>query len=148
MIRLATVDDIASVLVLLEKFWRDTGTQVYGTFDGPGAAAIVAKLIELDEGAIFLSESGQSGAGFFVSPSLWSPSRLHAQEVFWWVHPEERGGGLGKTLRVAGEDWAREYGANAMTMVALANERQSKMHSIYSKAGYQKTETHYVKGLS
>lgn len=146
MIREATIEDIPAVLVLLEHFWRDIGPDVIAQFDGPLIADKIGRLIESDSGLILLSESGLSGAGFVASEALWS-SDIYAQELFWWVHPSERGGGLGKAMRVAGEEWGQSLGAHSMVMIALTGSSPNRLHSVYSKAGYKKTETHYMKAL-
>lgn len=67
---------------------------------------------------------------------------LVATEMFWWVDPERRGGGL--KLMLAAEDWARKRGAVKMQMGAPAGR---DMADFYARIGYAEVERAYQKKL-
>lgn len=67
-------------------------------------------------------------------------------EMFWWVMPECRGRGVRLLLRFA--EWARERGAERLTMVHLMSSMPEKVGKLYERMGMKPLEVHYVGDLN
>ena len=143
MIRAATPDDIDQIAVLGERFITESH---YGRLIGlnPKALRSVAEmLIREDHGLLLVDEfygelAGMIGMIATIHPTSWEPV---ASELFWYVPPEVRGGGI--KLLFAAERWARENGMKRCIMIA-PNERVS---SLYIRLGYDELETQFIKQL-
>lgn len=104
---------------------------------------ITAKL-----GCMFIGPAGgrevHGALAAFCTPSHVNGD-LCAQEVFWYVLPEHRGGRLALQLFNAFEKWAAEQGARTITVGHLAAINPDQMRRFYEKRGYHLLEHHYLK---
>lgn len=93
-----------------------------------------------------LLEDGEvvGGLGAIKAPDFHS-RRCIASELFWFVLPGQRGGGL--QLLQAFEDWAREEGCSHAVMVHLHDSMPEKLQRLYERRGYKQVEVHYLKEL-
>jgi hypothetical protein len=82
------------------------------------------------------------GIGILITPSL-EDGTLVAQEAFWFVTEESRGGGM--KLFIKGEELARSTGAERMHMIHLSNSMPDKLKKLYERRGYREIETTYMK---
>jgi len=85
--------------------------------------------------------------GATIYPVYFAPDHKAAQELWWWVEPEARGGGAGKALLDMVELWAREHGASITMMGALETHRIDAMTRVYARSGYTPVERIFYKGL-
>jgi GNAT superfamily N-acetyltransferase len=105
--------------------------------------ALVATLLQGDVGTIFVAERegalvGMIGLMAFMHPIGGEPT---VTEVFWWMEPEHRGGGV-RLLKRA-EQWAREMGAVKLFMIAPTPD----VGQLYERLGYESLETTYQRAL-
>lgn len=70
-----------------------------------------------------------------------------ATEMFWYVHPQHRRGGVGAMIFDDWEAWARERGAARMTMCHLA-DLNPEIEGAYLRLGFRPLEVHYWKELA
>ena len=82
-----------------------------------------------------------------VSPVPFNREVLTAQELFWWVSPEARQGGIGAALLQALEDWARKQGAPTLTVAAFEGLHYAAVDALYRGKGYHRIESHYIKEI-
>lgn len=82
------------------------------------------------------------GIGILITPAL-EDGTLIAQEAFWFVTGDSRGGGM--KLFIKGEQLARDAGAERMHMIHLTNSMPDKLKKLYERRGYSKVETTYMK---
>jgi hypothetical protein len=80
-------------------------------------------------------------------PMYFNPAKLVAQELWWYIKPEARGGLASKLLFQEIEKWGMGKQAAAMFMVALDNDRVETMVKLYGRLGYKPTERAFVKEL-
>lgn len=106
-------------------------------FDADATADLLRRVIA--DGGAFVSDAGMIGG--ITSPLYFAPSHTVAVELFWWSN------GGGRALREEFEAWARERGAYAVQMSALANGDAEAVDRNYTRAGYAKAETAYLKVL-
>lgn len=146
MIRTATIHDLEQAGERLGQFYADIGrafkmenfVQFYGT------------LIESGLGVMFLLLDGDLIQGGIAGIALPDPHNgvLMAQEFFWYVRAEARGGlGSGRLYR-AFENWAIEQRCEEIQMVHLQQSMPGRLEAFYRKQGYQLIETRYSKRLN
>ena len=70
-----------------------------------------------------------------------------AIEMFWYVHPQHRGGTVGFRLLEEFERWARGSGVDAIHLAYIEGVHDEKMKGFYERRGYTKLETIYRKQL-
>ena len=68
-----------------------------------------------------------------------------AVEFFWFVHKENRGGGIQLYRRF--EQWAKDNGCQEIRMMHLADSMPDKVADFYCRVGFRKVETLYAKRL-
>lgn len=85
--------------------------------------------------------------GGLVAPDVCT-GKPRATELFWWLEPEHRKGGLALRLMHAFEGWASEEDCEAVTFAFIhGTGREEVLDRWYRRRGYRPLETHYVKVL-
>jgi GNAT superfamily N-acetyltransferase len=106
-----------------------------------------AKLL-IQGGGLFIAGDPPCGmAGVLIYDKYFDRTRKAAQELFWWVDPNARKTGVGKRLLSEIESWARENGADTLTMIALDALDGDAVSEMYKAAGYKPLERNYMKVL-
>lgn len=119
----------------LRKFELQRFINLWTTLLGNGTGVIFL----LEEHGVILGAIG--GVAY---PEAYSDELL-AQEFFWFIEEEHRGGGL--ALYRCFERWAREKGCDEIRMVHLSDSMPDKVAAFYQRMGYGKVETLYSKRL-
>jgi GNAT superfamily N-acetyltransferase len=143
-IRPARPDDIDQIAVLGERFISESHYRRLIGINPKALRSVAEMLIAKDHGLLLVDEfygelAGMIGMIATIHPTSWEPV---ASELFWYVPPEARGGGL--KLLFAAERWAREFGCARCIMIA-PNERVS---ALYIRLGYDELETQFIKDLT
>jgi RimJ/RimL family protein N-acetyltransferase len=146
-VRQATEMDIPQIVDMAGAFFFEMRA-VELSFDEESAADTAMKLITSDDGSLIVAEMdgklvGMAGAIAFSH--YMSASNKVAQEMFWWVDKEHRGGIVAMRLLRAMEDWAKERGCSSLTMICLPID--SPAEEIYKRTGYRPLERSYIKEL-
>lgn len=80
-------------------------------------------------------------------PNLMS-GELVAQELFWYVLPEHRGGMDGIRMLRDFETWAADAGAKHIFMAHFHSQQTGEsVAALYERLGYKPVETHHLKSL-
>ena len=87
-------------------------------------------------------------AGAMAYPCWFNNAHLTAQELFWWVEPEFRGGSMGAALKSGLEDWGCSKGCLTMEMGALEASRPGALARLYKRDGYGPKEAIFCKRLT
>lgn len=144
-IRDAAESDLPRIVEMTQAFIRETawGERVA---DNPEHFTAAARRV-MDEGRMFLAEAEDGNVvGMLAGYVFFHPvtgQRIGA-ELIWWVDPDARGSGAGRTLFEAAETWAREEGATAMQFSAYRDER---LEELYRRLGYAPYEVVFQKEL-
>lgn len=148
-IREATSGDLVDCVDLLRKFSDESGTTRLLGFDEEvvfwrlqGASVNPDYLINV----LTVDDVVEGICVGFVVQSLTSMV-TQGTEIAWYVNKEFRGSSYSIRLMKKLEEWARGKGANCLSMVSLENLSPEISESIYSKLGYSKVETTFVKVL-
>ena len=119
------------------KFNPDVFAKSWEAFIQSGVGVIYAA--ENDFGEV----CGAIGALQFNDPNS---GDLMANEMFWIVMPDHRGG-CGMMLLNRLEQWARGIGCKYLWMNYLMDSMPEKVKSIYERKGFTLAETHWVKEM-
>lgn len=139
-IREATLDDVDAVVAMSLRFISETPYGAAITGDPVRLLAFAERLIENQDGALFVADQAGELAGMIA---LWAFTHPYsgeriASELVWWVNPDQRGS-LGVRLLKRAEQWAQAQGAAALQMIA-PNER---VEAFYVACGYDRVEASY-----
>lgn len=85
--------------------------------------------------------------GALVFPHWWNHNEIVAQELFWWVDEDHRGGSAALRLLTALEKTAKEHGASKLMMLCLDDLDGKKVAGMYSRLGYVPQEQTFVREL-
>ena len=145
MTRPATIADIPRMTELGRRFHAYAGLDEVA-FDDKSFADTIKAGIASDWQAYFVAEVDGQVAGMtggVIYPSYFNHSGLAGQEMFWWAEKP----GIGKSLYQALEQWAKDKGCKAFTMVALHDGQVERMDKLYRSMGYRPSEHSYIKGF-
>jgi GNAT superfamily N-acetyltransferase len=120
-------------------------------FDRECTAAFVEGALENEDMVVLVAEDAGELIGITAAityPMYFNPAKLVAQELWWYIKPDARGGTASKLLFQEIEKWGMSKQAAAMFMVALDNDRVETMVKLYGRLGYTPTERAFVKGLN
>ena len=143
-IRPASVDDDAVLADFGRKFYEYIGSYHDVPYCTESAARWFALLREL--GVLLIAEVDGQAVG--MAGALWSPFIFNDQykvgaEIFWWINPEHRSGGVGREMLAKLESAAQDAGCVRFSMMSVADH--DRLGKIYGLAGYEPAERTYVK---
>ena len=149
-VRVATIADIPAYMDLAAAFVATTPVSHIIPFDREGTTAFVTASLDNPNMLVLVAEEANTIIGItgaLAYPMYFNPGKLVAQELWWYLTPAARGGSTSKLLFQTIENWAKDIGAEAMFMIALADARVDTMAKVYKRSGYAPVERTYVKGL-
>lgn len=147
LIRVATADDIDTILDMGERFIAFGPHGKHVNADREQLRAGVSAFMQA--GIFFLAESNGKVCGMLacaLMPMWFAPNVLVAHELAWWVDEEARGSSAAMRLVMAYQAWAREVGAHVVTMSQLVAVNGEQVGRMLTKLGYEPSEMTYVKG--
>jgi len=150
-VRRATVEDIPSYMDLAAAFVATTPVNHLIPFAREGTAAFVESALDNENMIVLVAEDEGELIGITAAiayPMYFNPAKLVAQELWWYIKPDARGGTASKLLFQKIEKWGMSKQAAAMFMIALDNDRVETMVKLYGRLGYAPTERAFVKGLN
>lgn len=148
MIYAATIDDIDGIIVMGRSFFGESGFENEAQFDEDSFRQTCINL--LANGCIFVSKHGDKYAGMISGlayPFYFNAAHKTAQELFWWVSPEFRGGISAMRLLRAFEAWAKAQGCMSISMISLPSLVNSPAALMYQKSGYRASEQSFIRSL-
>jgi GNAT superfamily N-acetyltransferase len=130
---------------LAEFFWKEGSLP--GKFDPAVWLGTWHRFVDSGIGVVLGLEKdnriiGALGAIKYPDPN---DGAIIATELFWFVHPNHRGGGV--LLLDRFEQWAAKSGCQRATMVHLENSMPKVLGRFYRLRGYRPIETHYLKEI-
>ena len=144
-VREATENDLFDILFLATSFSREAH-EVHKV-DRVKVGELLTSLVQGENSALLLYEVEGKVVGFLaglIHPMLFSHAVV-ASEVAWFVEKEARGSYAGKKLLEAFEAWAKEQGADWVTMGDITVV--GNLGPVYEKLGYENTERAYSKRI-
>ncbi len=145
MIRVATKEDISTILDLCEEFWKHTLYEE--KFDRDHTELMVNMAFEHGL-LVVLDIDGVIGFIAGIKSFLMaSKEALTGTELAWWVNPEYRKGRKGIDLMLFIERLAKDQGIKYWNMISMESSHPEVANKIYEHLGYSKSETSYTKVL-
>ena len=147
MVRLATTDDIPSLLDLFDRFHAYAGADKGLPYDRESMADYVTIMLHVTTSAIFVIEEGGKIVGSIcglLHPWYGDMRVRMVMENWFWVDP---GSNRARELEDAITCWAKENGASRLIMVSIASEREEAVKRYYRMRGYSYLESHFIKEI-
>lgn len=144
-IRQATIEDLPALEPCAREFYASS--ENLHEFDLDRFVSLWRVLISNGSGIVLLLINGNEIAGAIaglIHPSPYS-ARTIAQEMYWFVRPSMRGGGV--LLYREFERWAIYKGAAELHMGYLVDLMPEKVAAFYERVGFHKVEVGYSKRL-
>jgi ribosomal protein S18 acetylase RimI-like enzyme len=145
-IRMATLEDLPSIMEMGEKFYAESPYSQIKPFNYDGMAVYAKSLIE--DHYMLLATKDEEPVGMaasYMTPLPINPDIYIATEVVFWVDPEYRGTSIAIRLMLALEDAVDTEAPDAKFMSSLSTS-PPVTHKLYKKLGYDVVETAYMKG--
>jgi len=132
----------------LERIGR-AFTKAAGMPDVDAASLQATLRMLMDSGILKVAVNGSvcGVAGAVLFPYYWNVRELVAQELFWYVDIDHRGGRAALMLLDAMERSARERGARKLMMLCLDELNPDGVERLYLRRGYKPQERTYAKEL-
>lgn len=157
MIRLAVAADLPRLQIMGAKFFDATGFDKWFRWNPRTFAKAISNFMASDNAVVLVGEGNLPSpygyrsvvamAAALAYPCWLDEDSLTAQELFWWVEPDHRGGPFGSALCQGLEDWARGQGCLTMEMGALESMRPDVLAAAYARKGYGPKERVFCKRL-
>lgn len=147
-IRRYVESDFAAMASMGREFIKHTPMGRVVDFDEDSMRYFLNKTAQTNTFAVFVAEHEDRLTGCACAvlfPPFFNLDSLLAQELFWWVEPEFRGGPSGRMLREEMENWAWGLGARSFCMLALENENLERVGKLYRRFGYAPVEHTFSK---
>ena len=144
-VRVATPDDLFDVMVLCRAFSREA-PDAYKGFNADKVQVNLLAAMNADNTEVFVLEKNGEIVGILVGliTELMFNNIVVASELAWYVDKDNRGIGSIKLVK-AYEKWAKDFGANRVTMTDLSQLKE--LGVLYGRLGYELAETTYVKEI-
>lgn len=148
MIRRATVGDIPRMVELGERFHNESHYAQNGvTYSHEKMAASLGEMVGANSCVVLVAErDGETiGGAAAIANAPYMTVDVVATEIFWWMLPSERGHMDGIRLLMALENWAKNVGAKAFSMISLGAIEGGMVERIYQRLGYTMVERSWIK---
>lgn len=134
--------DVEAVVSMLGRLRTELSLAV--PFSPASARQLVRDLADSANGLVLVSGAAGSPQGMLIAaaqPYAFAPV-LAAEEIAWWVEPEQRGH-AGPAMLDAFEKWAIGIGA---TLIGVSDTGKSAA-ALYRRRGFRPAERKHFKGL-
>lgn len=142
--RQATKEDIPRLVEYGRRFHRESGYAEYVTFHDERFAGFLEEIIESPRAALFVADGGFIAG---VLHQMYMTFDVTAHEVFWWVVPKKRKTHVGRELKKAFENWAKEHGANVETVSTLDKTTPPQVEAGLREEGYIPMERGFIRRI-
>ncbi len=146
MIREADITDVQALMKLALRFHESSPYSDKVPVDEGMLRQTIGGLVQRDSGRVFVLERNDRIVGMLgvLAFPHWLSGEIVAEELFWWVDPDERG--RGTALMERAEKWADTIGACHFQMVAPVDA--DKLERVYGRKGFTPLERSFIKRLN
>lgn len=145
----AREEDIERMAIFGQAFWEQTRYFKDGIgYDWETVADMTHTIIE--EGVALYAEEAGELVGLllvFVSPHPMNKNQLLAVEWVFYVEPNYRRSGLGKSLILTAESLLQNRGVRHFTMVSLSDVTPEAANRLYESMGFAPYESSFMKTI-
>jgi GNAT superfamily N-acetyltransferase len=147
-VRLATLEDIPQIVVLLEKLHGSAGFEKCASFDEESATIFTERLINIPTAEILVADADGKIIGlssYIVDSPYFNFSKKVASGISFWVDQEYRKSGVGKALYAASEMRAKLLGCEVLTVGVLVQDEY--LQSYHERNGFERREVLFHKEI-
>jgi hypothetical protein len=146
-IRKATIEDKSAVLKLMSDFFNKTDYLDIVGYSRESLEGMFEKLVTLDEACLFITEDYSGCIGGYVMPYWMNMNKVFAQELFWWVAEDKRGGSSSIRLLDTFEEWSIQKKADAVVMSSTTSLNPEGVGAVYKRRGFVPIDISYIKRI-
>jgi N-acetylglutamate synthase-like GNAT family acetyltransferase len=117
--------------------------------DDASVVETARSLIDSEIACLFVAEHDGKLVGMIggIMTAPWINRNVPlASELFWWVAPDQRGGGTGARLLLTFTNWAKDNNAHAVCMMNLSS--MPEVEQLYARMGFSRIEQTYIRTLT
>lgn len=143
MIRQATRQDKAQIIVMMKLFRREANIQQYKDLDNEPYWNRLLDTILAGAGIIYI-EDGVGLIMAIITPSIWCDKTLYMQELAWYVVPEKRNTSIGYRLLKKYVDYGNELKAQGRIAMFAMAKMVTSPDIKYGKFGFTKLDENWI----
>lgn len=149
MIRPATTADIPALVDMLIAFHAEAGCYDYVEPCRESIAKTAQYMIDSEDASLWVDDKGElvALAGIILHPLWCNHAHKQAQEMWWYIKPEYRGGFTALRFKRLFDEKAKEWGAKSTSLASSKMKGSDRLDEFYLKDGFKQAETFFVKGL-
>jgi GNAT superfamily N-acetyltransferase len=143
MIRKATRQDKAQIIVMMKLFRREANIQQYKDLDNEPYWNRLLDTILAGAGVIYI-EDGVGLIMALITPSVWCDKTLYMQELAWYVVPEKRNTSVGYRLLKKYVEYGNELKAQGRIAMFAIAKMVTSPDIKYGKFGFTKLDENWI----
>lgn len=150
MIRKATMEDMPHIMRMLFELYKAMRMRRVMMFEEASThmSERVEMMIGHEKCLCLLAEDDSDVHGLLfaiIVPSFWYPDTSEAHEIAFWVDPNKRGAGIGRSMLDIAESWSKEAGAIVFEASSNINSSPKTTQRALRSAGFRLESRSYVK---
>lgn len=148
-VRRAKLEDVSSVVSLLEKLHASAGFEECAPFDASSATKFTERLMNSPKAEVLVAEDDGFIIGlstFIVDSPYFNWAKKVASGISFWVEPEYRKFGIGKALYAASEKQALKMGCQVITVGVMVTDEY--LQAYHERNGFVRREVLFHKEIT
>jgi len=149
-IRHAVTDDAEQIAMLGAKFHEQALWSDIFNYNISDCVASLEHFIGQPNFICMVAEENERFISFgslVLSPVYFNHLHISAEELFWWADPETKHLGIGRKIKKALEQEAKDRGASSVQMKSIDLLNGNRMSKLYARDGYRPSEHSFIKRL-
>lgn len=143
MIRQATRQDKAQIIVMMKLFRREANIQQYKDLDNEPYWNKLLDTILAGAGVIYI-EDGVGLIMALITPTIWCDKTLYMQELAWYVIPEKRNTSIGYRLLKKYVEHGNKLKAEGRICLFAIGKMVTSPDIKYGKFGFSKLDENWI----
>ena len=147
-IRHAVTDDAEQIAILGARFHEQAAwSDIFNYNVGDCVASLEHFIGQPNFICMVADDDGKfvSFGALVLAPIYFNHRHISAEELFWWADPESPHFGIGRKLKKALEQEARDRGASSVQMKSIDLLNGARMAKLYARDGYRPSEHSFIK---
>lgn len=143
MIRQATRQDKAQIIVMMKLFRREANIQQYKDLDNEPYWNRLLDTILAGAGIIYI-EDGVGLIMALITPTVWCDKTLYMQELAWYVVPEKRNTSIGYRLLKKYVEYGNKLKDEGRIALFAIGKMVTSPDIKYGKFGFSKLDENWI----
>jgi hypothetical protein len=143
MIRQATRQDKAQIILMMKLFRRESNIQQYKDLDNEPYWNRLLDTILAGAGVVYI-EDGVGLIMALITPTVWCDKTLYMQELAWYVVPEKRNTSIGYRLLKKYVEYGNKLKAEGRICFFAIGKMVTSPDIKYQKFGFSKLDENWI----